>query len=139
MATSKLDVRRQGTDEIRAKVLGVLHELRVEGLLARANFECCSSCAGYALAIRAERLMDKGTEPKGCCFWHRQDESGWWDSGYLHLRYGGFNTQKYGDFGWDDNRVGVLICEKLAKAGVDFDWNGDPGRTIIVLGAERPY
>ena len=133
-AKERLEIRRQGTHEIRAKVLNVLHELRVAGFLARANFSCCGSCGSYEMAVKGDDSIAKGRTPNGCCFWHRQDESGWWDSGYLHLRYGGFDTTKNGKFGWDDNRIGAFICETLARNGVDFDWDGDVNRTIIVLG-----
>ena len=126
----------KGDIETREKVVAAFKDLRKDGFIARANFMCCGSCAGYDLAEKATEMVDKGKHPKGCIFWHKQDEESYWAGGFLHLRYGEFNTAKHGTIGLPSEAVGSALIEALEKQGLkrglDIEWDGDTNKTIIV-------
>ena len=108
-------------------------DLRKEDkLLARMNFLCCSTCAGYELATIATNLYEKGKKVNGCVFWNRQSHRTFLEKGKLSLQYGPLHTEKFGVIGLDTKEVGKIVCKKLEKYGIKYEWNGDPDRTILV-------
>ncbi len=128
---------RPATMETRSRVLAAFRELRKRGLLARANYMCCQSCAGYALAQRASDLKTAGKEIVGVVFWHRQDDEYFRRSGRLYLAYGDVETREHGPIGMDTASVGRLVVETLERHGLAVTWDGDPGRRILVTGCKE--
>ena len=127
------------------------HLMRKRGLIAKANFSCCSNCGGYEITTLAEKMIDGGKpkdEIKGCCFYHAQDnevideylERGkYWKrfvpkfpKDALHLRYGDMHSSNHDVIGLSTREVGVIVCECLMEAGVGHRWDGNPGQTIRV-------
>lgn len=125
----------RGDPETRDKVLAVFADMRKDGYIARANFMCCSGCAGYDLATKVSEMADKKKADgfKGVLFWHRQDEQDWQEYGTLAIRYGAVSTQKHGRLGIPDEETGQLLVEKLKAVGVDVEWNGDPHLVVYVF------
>ena len=120
---------------MRERLLAVFKELRREGFLARANFKCCQTCAGYALAREAaELLKKKGKEIRGVVFWHRQDEDDLRHRGYVWLAYGRVHTKEFGPLGLPTVEVGRILCKKLEKYGLVYEWDGNPNTRIRVVG-----
>jgi len=117
---------------VRERLLEVFKELRKEGFLARANFMCCRTCAGYDLACRAEELHKRGKEIKGTVFWTRQDEEDLRKSGRMYISYGPLGTKKYGTIGLPTKTVGKIFCEKLTKYNIPHKWDGNPDVRILV-------
>lgn len=117
---------------MRNKLLEVFKELRKEGFLARANFMCCRTCAGYDLACRAEKLYDQGKEIKGAVFWTRQDEQDFRRSNKMYIAYGPLGTKKHGTIGLPAETVGKILCEKLTKYNIPYNWDGNPNVRILV-------
>jgi len=117
---------------MRQRLLEVFKELRKEGFLARANFMCCQSCAGYDLAERATKLRDKGKVIKGVVYWTRQDEEDLRRHNKVYLAYGPCDTGKYGTIGLPTKKVGEIVCRKLDKYKIPYEWNGDPSVRILV-------
>jgi len=108
-------------------------DLRKEDkLLARMNFLCCTTCAGYELATTAENLYEKGKKVNGCVFWNRQSHRSFLKEGELYLQYGPLHTEKFGIIGLDAKEVGKIVCKKLEKYGIEYEWNGDPDQAILV-------
>jgi excinuclease UvrABC ATPase subunit len=108
-------------------------DLRKENkLLARMNFRCCSTCAGYELATSAENLYERGKKVNGCVFWHHQDHQTFVKHGELRLQYGPLETKKFGTIGLDTKEVGKIVCEKLERYGIKYEWNGDPYFRILI-------
>lgn len=117
--------------------------LRKAGFVARANFCCCSSCAGAKFANEMEEIADKSTAalPKGLVFYHRQDAAGvsQWEEygrnpredGGLCLRFSHVATAKYGEFG-SMVEVGRTLVEALQAAGCTPEWDGNPNLCVIV-------
>lgn len=135
--------RNKATGSARDLLAVVFPILRKRGYLARMNFSCCSSCAGYDLASKAAELAKKGKPPTGCAFWHHQDEDGYLRSGRLALRYGQLDTSEVGKVGKDSKAVGeelvALIAEQAALLNnpVEVEWDGDPNSVIWVSDAGR--
>jgi len=121
--------------QLRRKLKDVFQELRKEhGFIARMNYLCCSTCAGYALWNQLEETVKKGRKrPEGITYWHRQDEDGLWDSGHIYLAYGGTVESDDTKIELDATfKVGVTICKVLCKHGVKYQWSGDPTQRIKV-------
>lgn len=139
------------------------HLMRRRGLIAKANYFCCSGCAGGAITDVAEELIKSGKRTKesitGCCFYHNQDNDiinsycydrygcgGYHRKGVfpkdnrLMLRYGNMDSTEYDEIGLSMKEVGIIVCECLMEAGVGHYWNGDPNETIradVVSACER--
>jgi hypothetical protein len=108
--------------------------MRHEGLLARQRFLCCSGCAGYAMAERAEKLVDQGKRDKikGCVFYHRQDADTLDEIGEVYLAYGELATTRHGKIGLPTAEVGQMVTRILGEVGLAYEWDGNPGTRILV-------
>jgi len=110
--------------------------LRRQGFLAYQNCECCQSCAGYKLATMAVELQKAGKPPKGCVYFHAQDNADRLENRSFCLAFGGFETTEFGRIGLEDAEVGRIVCEELTKAGVRFEWDGNPSYRIQVAAGQ---
>lgn len=120
----------RGTGEARNEIKEVFRELRHLGYLARMNFWCCQTCAGYALG----EVWDKKPTKKGAIYFHKQNEERYWEQGVLDIHYFGGRT---GDDAEEASRktkeVGEAIVDLLVKRGVTYRWNGSSNKTIEVF------
>jgi len=106
--------------EARKKVREVFKRLRKKNLICRMNYLCCMSCASHNLGQKI-----KDTDIFGAVYFHRQDNDGFLEDGYLNIRY----------FGNDDEKtemVGQIVQNELVNAGLDPIWDGDPSQTIAI-------
>jgi len=123
--------------EMKARLTKAFRNMRKEGLLARQNFECCSSCAGYSMTLRARELISNGKEKseiKGCCFYHAQDNDDLVVGRGFYLSYGPMDSQEHGVIGLSNEEVAKIVIKCLKDAGVETDWDGNGGRRIFVTG-----
>lgn len=125
------------TEGTRKKVTDVFVKLRKEGFLARANFRCCQTCAGYELAEKASAFADHGKKVSGCVYWHNQDEESWRKYGTLFLAFGVLDTKKHGEIGQPTVTQGKRIVQLLTEAGLATKWDGTAERRIEVLGEKE--
>jgi cold shock CspA family protein len=90
------------------------------GILARANFTCCGTCASAELG---ELVRRKGA--KGGIYWHQQDEERLRETGEVDLGYvsGSMTTAE----------VGLSAVRSLEKAGLTVHWNRNPGERIRLM------
>jgi hypothetical protein len=107
-------------------------EMRRQGLLARMNFTCCLTCGGLAMMEQAIVQKRAGTEVKGCCYYTQPDEADRLAGRDFKLAFGPVRTPCFGTLGLDVEKVGKLVIRCLAKYGVDYHWDGDPGHRILV-------
>jgi hypothetical protein len=110
----------------------VFPALRRKGILARSNFLCCQSCAGYDLATQATKKNSLGY-----VFWHNQDEERIWGSGELMLAYTGSeecNTPPKN--AKSTLEIGRMVIEELKRNGISYDWDGTDGQRICVLASK---
>src|SRR5579863_6308129 len=80
------------TQDLRDAVKKAFSNLRKEGFIAKMNFMCCGSCAGYNIGADFDKKVLEGLQPnhypKGCVFFHHQDNQHFEDDGVLYLAYG---------------------------------------------------
>lgn len=124
--------------EMKERLGRAFRAMRKAGLLARQNFECCSSCAGYAISQRAEDLISSGKKKKedikGCCFYHAQDNDDLVMGNAFYLAYGPMGTQKYDTVGLPNEQVAEIIIKCLKDEGIEIEWDGSGDTRIFVLG-----
>jgi hypothetical protein len=101
------------------------------GIVARANFSCCSSC-GFD-EIDRERPVDRPSE--GFVFFHEQDAEwlGDLDAAVL-LAFAGWT--RGGDAGTragEARLVGERVRAAVEEQGLAVEWDGSPDRRILVL------
>ena len=99
-------------------------ELASKGVLARANYECCSSCAAHGLAQEVKDTPDKYT---GIAYYHAQNDTYVRTTGSLCI---GFATVGKGPI--DTAALGEIITEALTEAGFEVDWDGTPGKCLQI-------
>jgi len=107
--------------------------LRGEGFVARKNYLCCQTCAGYALATKVSEMPDvKRTKVKGVVYYHNQDNNSFQNTGEVRLAYGPLDTKEYGTVGLPDVEVGKAVCDALKAVGLAWEWNGSGNTRILV-------
>jgi len=125
----------------------VFKELRKAGYVVRANFKCCGSCAGSAIANEISEKIDKAkaagkepTLPKGSIFYHQQDAEGiraaYGRNGYdpkakLYLKFGPVHT-KHGEIGKPSVQAGQDLFYALQAAGIEVEWDGNENQCVAV-------
>lgn len=101
--------------------------LRAAGFVARQNFECCSGCAGCAIA---DDVGAKGKWIPGCVFTTRQDMNARAldaldrdSSRGVFLKFGPV-TAGSTVYGFDTQTVGRVVREACEAAGLEVEWDG---------------
>ena len=113
--------------ETRRRVLIAFKQLRKENnLIARANYMCCTSCAGYQISEDLEAYELKGKPKAGHVFWNRQSEQSFQSTGEVYLQFSGTND--------DTVEVGRIIAKTLRDNGIVVEWNETPTQCIRVIG-----
>ncbi|MGF1426799.1 DUF6891 domain-containing protein [Kitasatospora sp. LaBMicrA B282] len=96
--------------------------LQAEGIAARQNFTCCSSC-GFG-----EIHEYRDAFPRGFTFFHTQDTDRAVDGHGLYLAYGSFESEDVEDA----LAVGHRVVDALTAAGLSVQWDGSHQRRIHV-------
>ena len=100
-------------------------KIRKQGIIARMNFWCCSSCASYDL----NQKLKKDPRKKGYVFWHNQDEESFKRTGTVFL---GFGSGKDSELGEEDKTVAENIVKVLKEINIPYEWDGNPRIRIKV-------
>lgn len=110
--------------------------LKKMGYIAKKNFSCCQSCAGYEIASSLGEVIkgDPGKKSKvrGCVFYHHQDNAGLKESGELMLSYGVLGVSGDGDVGIPTVEQGKEIVRALGDEGCRVEWDGTEDTRILV-------
>lgn len=110
----------------RPRIEAAFAALSDRGIIARADFECCNSCAQYAL-FEQERTAWAGMAPAiGYVYFHEQATDSANDGGPLRLGHGAFAEDG------DGVGVGHLIVSVLIEHGLHPVWDGDTDLKIVV-------
>jgi len=118
-------------DKVKLNVAFAL--MRKAGLVARQNFSCCGSCAGYELTTDIVAMPDKKrAKVKGVCFYHQQDADRLRAGRDLYLGYGPVDSKEHGQIGLETVQVGALVVKCLAEAGLAYEWDGTASQRILV-------
>lgn len=87
--------------------------MRSAGLIARQNFKCCCTCAGYKLVIDIEAMSPENrAKIKGVCFYHHQDAVSLAQGDDVFLTYGPVALDE-GQIGLEVAEVGALVVQCL--------------------------
>jgi hypothetical protein len=109
---------------VKEKITIAFKNLRRAGFLARQNYKCCQSCAGYALATEIENMPpEKRRAVRGVVYYHNQDNANLKRSGSVMLAYDNAGTEKYPD-ATPREEIGRIISEMMKDAGLAVDWDG---------------
>jgi len=121
-------------NKYQAELNKAFSELRKMGYIARQNFECCGSCAGYAIAEKASEMVSAGRKaPRGAVYYHRQS-GGCRDAGEnFYIYFGQIDTSEHGEIGIETEEVGKEVMEVFERNGIKARWNGDPNEAILVV------
>ena len=118
--------------------------LRKAKLIARQNFRCCQSCAGYEIATDVEKKLDAGKVVAGWVFYHHQDHNSAFEGsrrypakGELYLSYTGGSTSKYEKNGLQTVEIGKIVAAVLTSVGLVFEWDGSSDTRILVKLGEK--
>jgi hypothetical protein len=108
----------------RSELLKVFESLRRHGLLARAAYMCCTTCATSGLATALEKAPPSR---RGFVYWHRQAEADLQERGFVYLGYAARQDDPEAQ-----RRIGELIVEELRRWRFEIVWDGSPATKILV-------
>ena len=107
--------------------------MRKAGLVARQNFSCCGSCAGYEIATDIEAMPTATRERVyGTAFYTRQTAADFARRGFtgLYISYGPVDVDDT-QVGLDVVAVGQIVATCLREAGIEVEWDGSGNKTIF--------
>jgi len=114
--------------EVKEKLSNVFKRLRAEGIVAKQNFLCCSSCAWSALSSDY-----KGKETNGFVFYHSQDNDSLKENGEAYLAFGVDDDKKQSSV-----MVGLMVCFVCELNGLAVEWDRTSTKRILVRLPEKP-
>lgn len=134
--------------DYRTRTAAAFDELNANGVLARADFTCCNTCANNDIYGEA---VDVGGEWIGYVFFHGQDTYELVGSGETYLGFDVFDPEDF-----DETVVSTLSdAEKatkyiadlhhmlddvvfpiLRRHGIDTEWDRDPGMRVLMTNAD---
>jgi hypothetical protein len=123
---------KQPVDFDKEKLNELFRRLRSEHLVAKQNFLCCGSCAGYEIATDYLKKRDagEGSYLQGYVFYHKQDGEGLRERGETYLAFG--QLECWGDSKDGPKYKGPLSTEEVGKIiqrlceelNIKYEWNG---------------
>ena len=113
------------------KLQKAFDELQAQGITGRQDFWCCNSCGHHAIK---KEMRSEGTD--GYTFYNGQATDQMFDSGTVMLQFGG-GHKTFTESDDPEQEVGRKIVEAIEKQGLQTKWNGDAGRSIEVVVAEK--
>lgn len=105
-------------------------ELERQGVVARQNFTCCSTCGHYEIGdeIATFRKKKKKSAPvSGYAFYHMQDTESAVEGGGIYIKYDTLSNDEA-----QKVAVGEAIVAALTAAGLRPEWDGDPNTGVFV-------
>lgn len=111
----------------RARIETAFAELEKRGIIARADFECCTGCASYAIANQEKDAWTGDVPAVGAVHFNEQATDAANEGGTLYLGHGSFADTEV-----ENLRVAELTCQVLREQGLAVRWNGDTARKILV-------
>ena len=117
---------------VRSAVSNAFAALRKKGFIARVNFSCCMSCATYELTD-----MARARKKYRAVYWHRQDDAHFREGFPLHIRYFYLSPEDDdNDTSAEERTVGEQVAAALRNQNLRIDWDGNPNRTIQIIGIQ---
>jgi hypothetical protein len=110
-------------------------DLRKMGFIAKQNFKCCNSCAGYKIAVDIGKMLNSGKKKEkitGCVYYNKQSGKSMQDGHSFYLQFGQVNVEEWGDIGLLTVECGKLIVQALTKNDIEVEWDGTEDCAILV-------
>ena len=102
--------------------------LEAAGVVARAHFTCCQSCARSEIGGEVATVRARGREVRGHVFFHAQDTERAVAGHGLLLGYGPVGQPSPAA----TEAIGHVVVEALREAGLQPVWNGSAAQRIAV-------
>lgn len=135
---TKLNLTTEQRNQLAINLAKAFRALRKLGYIARQNYMCCSSCAGYSLTCDAENLVKNKKPFKGVVFFHRQDAKQYIKGYSLAIRFGHVTSEELGELGQSSALTGKDVVRVFAENGLVTKWDGNPNVVIEVVGVVPP-
>lgn len=105
--------------------------------VARKNFCCCNSCAGYQIGEMVTKRITKGKVLTGAVWYNRQGHASLMEGHDLYISYDGFQPSPEEKGGYkssteDTIRLGKALKAALEAEGLTVEWDGNPSQCIMV-------
>lgn len=101
--------------------------LEAEGIVARQNFTCCSTCGASEIWDEIEAAQEEGISVDGYAFFHMQDTESAVEGHGLYLNYGACEQDEDAAIA-----IGHRIVEQLEAHGLTVGWDGRWDQRISV-------
>ncbi|MUL80702.1 hypothetical protein FZI95_02715 [Mycobacterium sp. CBMA247] len=133
--------------DYRSRTRAAFDELNANGVIARADFTCCGTCA--SAEIGDER--DESRHWSGFIYFHSQDTERLIEDGSTYVGYGAFEPEDFDEEAY--NRLGDEAKEDLyfgdvarmldevvfpivRRHGIEPEWNRDLGTRVLLTNAD---
>ncbi|MGV0812317.1 hypothetical protein ABQF34_10180 [Mycolicibacterium boenickei] len=140
---------RQQTEigDYRSRTRAAFDELNVHGVLARADFSCCGTCA--SAEIGGER--DDSRYWRGYIYFHNQDTERLVEDGETYVGYGAFEPEEFDEeaynrlsdqakedlyFGDVVRMLDEIVFPIVRRHGIEPEWNRDLGTRVLLTNAD---
>ncbi|EME20432.1 DUF6891 domain-containing protein [Rhodococcus triatomae] len=130
-----------------SRTIAAFEELVAHGVVARANFSCCGTCASGE--IWEER--DDSRHWLGYTYFHQQDTDRLVESGETYIGYGAFPPEDFDEDAYDAlsetakedlYRTDVMrllddvVFPVLRRHGIEPEWNRELGTRVLLTNAD---
>lgn len=141
-------LRQQGEiGEYTSRTVAAFDELNTHGVVARADFSCCGTCASGE--IWDER--DDTRHWDGYAYFHQQDTERLVESGETYIGYGAFPPKGFDGDAYDaltdaakeelyasdvTRLLDDVVFPVFRKHGIEPEWNRDLGTRVLLRNAD---
>lgn len=130
-----------------SRTIAAFEELNANGVVARADFSCCGTCASGE--IWDER--DDSRHWKGYVYFHQQDTSRLVEDGTTYIGYGAFPPEDFDEATYDalsdDAKADVYTADVtrllddvvfpiFRRHGIEPEWDRDLGTRVLLENAD---
>ncbi|TJZ76036.1 hypothetical protein FCG67_18640 [Rhodococcus oryzae] len=130
-----------------SRTIAAFEELNANGVVARADFSCCGSCASGEIWGEA----DDSRHWKGYAYFHQQDTSGLVEDGETYIGYGAFPPEDFDEAAYDalsdDTKQDLYTADVtrlldhvmfpvFRRHGIEPEWNRDLGTRVLLKNAD---
>ncbi len=130
-----------------SRTIAAFEELNANGVVARADFSCCGTCASGE--IWDER--DDSRHWKGYVYFHQQDTGRLVEDGSTYIGYGAFPPEAFDEAAYDalseeakedlytadvTSLLDDVVFPVLRRHGIAPEWNRDLGTRVLLENAD---
>ncbi|WP_430334501.1 DUF6891 domain-containing protein [Rhodococcus sp. ACT016] len=130
-----------------SRTIAAFEELNANGVVARADFSCCGSCASGE--IWEER--DDSRHWKGYVYFHQQDTDRLVEDGSTYVGFGAFPPETFDQAAYDalsedakeefyaadvTRLLEAEVFPVLRRHGIEPEWNRDLGTRVLLENAD---